>query len=1089
MRKQGSLSLNINNKEACTPTSRLNSTLVKIDSISINIDAAEQSKSEGCEHFTIRGFVADNRERNRNQCWPFSGYDDARFEDINLRLHPLDVPKSRWWLCQSCLSEIDAEGASEDAENATVNSSRLLKTKSSRFHPSSLEDVVAHLSKKLKQPPGWAECKGTKSASEFVQKQIVDPAIDLNTGVRENEVPIAASDFISNQPVPGHSNNELITFTNVGEHQKQLLTPAATTSSKFGITDGAKLKGRHAAGMKLVHNHQNPDDSGGTGCRKTKTKKVRFLKELLDRDKKYAQPTGTGGGSPAIEAAKESCSASGNKKNKKYQKQDTGRSQLLPADSSCGKGEKRKAQDIKCAFADAEMHMTSKSEHSDAINKQAGKKLLGIKQGADRQNNYYDRGQKRIIDSCRRQVFQSTCLQAVHGRVTDPRHNSITPSFQIKGKSNDALDKTPQGVNIVAPADNSKELDGNRLPKKPVETDQIGQQSQSVEDEFSSKNQYLFSDGCLDTRKGTRYYVPRTGNGSFRNETAVQYMGESSSACKYLVDKNTWQGTNSNSGLKRPNRGPCVGNKKPKHSARTEGLNAVHPTEFLISNSNKVVGSRENSELPPHKLSNNMMQEVGTSDDIPMEIVELMARYQYERRVLEVGDNHHLPQSGSNTKHDVVESTSVLRAQQNKKSHLPSTYGPVLSSQQELLSVQSSALASSKPDLLRNCKYDMNNFSPGHRVSPSSRALYQAWQPASHQSDKIARSWPVITPNNPVHMPSAHQGSAPQLFDAGKVPTRSSYVGERRDLDSSNLAHIGQTINDFRPEASNASHPVRVDSRPQMTRSPNPYANETISAMHLLSLKDGDMQSSTPTNKETIANRKTFDRSFSNDHLAKELSGNNFGVGKSYLKFQQPPPYGYQSKVVSSDAPCKCSPPVPIFGSVVASLPGDVGNKKGIHPSNRHPESTHLNRNAGGSLLPSEKNGFLSQKSRLANTSSLPGQELVSAHELSKHIFSPLWSVAGSSHSFKNNNIIKHCNSKSSESYDNLKRRYEPGACCVNRNPMDFTTPGPGNEFMIGAEELKLRNRIHTSYITRPMATNALGGHRFTTYTTPNNWL
>ncbi|CAM8967453.1 unnamed protein product [Rhodiola kirilowii] len=91
MRKQGSLSLNINNKEACTPTSRPNSTLVKIDSISINIDAAEQSKSEGCEHFTIRGFVADNRERNRNQCWPFSGYDDARFEDINLRLH--------LWMC------------------------------------------------------------------------------------------------------------------------------------------------------------------------------------------------------------------------------------------------------------------------------------------------------------------------------------------------------------------------------------------------------------------------------------------------------------------------------------------------------------------------------------------------------------------------------------------------------------------------------------------------------------------------------------------------------------------------------------------------------------------------------------------------------------------------------------------------------------------------------------------------------------------------------------------------------------------------------------------------------------------------------
>lgn len=103
-------------------TSKPNRPLVKIDSISIDlISADEKNEAEKCQHFSIRGYVAEVRKRDKKICWPFA-LDEShnKLEEQTCILPPLDVPKFRWWHCQNCLQEIGTKAS--EKEIATVPS-------------------------------------------------------------------------------------------------------------------------------------------------------------------------------------------------------------------------------------------------------------------------------------------------------------------------------------------------------------------------------------------------------------------------------------------------------------------------------------------------------------------------------------------------------------------------------------------------------------------------------------------------------------------------------------------------------------------------------------------------------------------------------------------------------------------------------------------------------------------------------------------------------------------------------------------------------------------------------------------------------
>ncbi|CAA0838371.1 Protein EMBRYONIC FLOWER 1 [Striga hermonthica] len=80
--------------------------LVQINSIAIDINCAvEEIVPPKHEHFTIRGFVSEMRKKNRKTCYPFAS-EGQNNDDGDLDLPPLSVPKFRWWQCPNCVPEL-----------------------------------------------------------------------------------------------------------------------------------------------------------------------------------------------------------------------------------------------------------------------------------------------------------------------------------------------------------------------------------------------------------------------------------------------------------------------------------------------------------------------------------------------------------------------------------------------------------------------------------------------------------------------------------------------------------------------------------------------------------------------------------------------------------------------------------------------------------------------------------------------------------------------------------------------------------------------------------------------------------------------
>ncbi|RWR82887.1 protein EMBRYONIC FLOWER 1-like protein [Cinnamomum micranthum f. kanehirae] len=77
--------------------------------------ADDQKVEEKCGHFSIRGYVAEVRKTDWKITWPFSVPDDCNESDEDAQwLPPLCVSEFRWWRCPNCLRRIGT-GADTDA--------------------------------------------------------------------------------------------------------------------------------------------------------------------------------------------------------------------------------------------------------------------------------------------------------------------------------------------------------------------------------------------------------------------------------------------------------------------------------------------------------------------------------------------------------------------------------------------------------------------------------------------------------------------------------------------------------------------------------------------------------------------------------------------------------------------------------------------------------------------------------------------------------------------------------------------------------------------------------------------------------------
>ncbi|MCD7447828.1 hypothetical protein HAX54_035306 [Datura stramonium] len=132
------------------------STLMQIESITIDLNPPILVKEKGeCQHFSIRGYVADMRSKDMKICSPFGSS-----RKIEEKLPPLDVPKFKWWRCDKCLQEIEAnhESARDESDDAFVHTGSTI--------------VMAHILSELEYM--FDSRKGDKS------KEIMDDVADTS---------------------------------------------------------------------------------------------------------------------------------------------------------------------------------------------------------------------------------------------------------------------------------------------------------------------------------------------------------------------------------------------------------------------------------------------------------------------------------------------------------------------------------------------------------------------------------------------------------------------------------------------------------------------------------------------------------------------------------------------------------------------------------------------------------------------------------------------------------------------------------------------------------------------------------------------
>ncbi|KAL6536259.1 hypothetical protein OROGR_012831 [Orobanche gracilis] len=96
-----------NGNEPSASASKCLGSVVQINSIAIDINCAmemEEIVATKHEHFSIRGFVSEMRKKDRKMCLPFPP--EVNGGDIDIDPPPLSVPKFRWWQCSECVQGI-----------------------------------------------------------------------------------------------------------------------------------------------------------------------------------------------------------------------------------------------------------------------------------------------------------------------------------------------------------------------------------------------------------------------------------------------------------------------------------------------------------------------------------------------------------------------------------------------------------------------------------------------------------------------------------------------------------------------------------------------------------------------------------------------------------------------------------------------------------------------------------------------------------------------------------------------------------------------------------------------------------------------
>lgn len=518
------------------------------------------------------------------------------------------------------------------------------------------------------------------------------------------------------------------------------------------------------------------------------------------------------------------------------------------------------------------------------------------------------------------------------------------------------------------------------------------------------------------------------------------------------------------------------------------------------------------------------VSEPGSLDDIPMEIVELMAKNQYERCLDNAENSKHLVEMTNEARNGqmidyskvygiekfrILEETSQKRKPHAKNgkngitmrknvgptkqksvdyfshndgnhfnmSHLGHTHASTgisaFSQSQKKPSsrVQFPATVSSRCSCAQNCKW---NGDIGHGFSHTSMQMgtCNTCQTISQSSEEAARLWSSMMPN---HVPLAYsipqKGSAqPTSIDMLSHCSSSLHKGNvNRDHDLKFL-----NLNSTSPEKHNlkigsenlgrrnAEYPLTnkhngIGLHQNLVGSLDLYSNETIPAMHLLSLMDARMQSGAAFNFG--GNSKFLEEPCPREHNSKEYSRLENSVYKASdgMKHLSSELYGKTHRPGKSH---DCFLVNPTVGPSTSSFQHDKGLERTTDFTGQVSLSSQKKEKVQ-SCSPTQSRGRKPQNSMLAHSGLGTNHGAISVHNICRGFLDSSGSMVFP--------LQRHTTENSTQKLETHqtnrtcwppKSSFESTHCFINRNPADFSMPEVGNKYMIKGEDLRFGKLI-----------------------------
>ncbi|XP_068313428.1 protein EMBRYONIC FLOWER 1-like isoform X1 [Pyrus communis] len=1182
---------------------------VKIDSISIDLpDANDKSSSHAgnCEHFTIRGYVAEVRKKNWKLCCPFplDGELDKFDQEPTSLLPPLDPPKFRRWSCQNCVLESGSESIARDhGTDIRIGSDSNNKYAQVPHHSDAplllLDSEQGSISKTVdgKRVEAHVSVDGIvneqhRSSSPFDKKEgrheVAPTAITVNKNVLDDyashemprlnsveaevdpkrtqerhkaeavnlegngsvEVWKSGCEIRDDTNIKLHfSNNKLFWNKNLTQNSEAEHRPSAEENHKESMNASGTCKivgtvdraGDATKGQTNI-NHplhdcdyassENLDKSSSLNRKNGRKVRMRLLSELGDAkpdcfrtedspSNRISNTSGAGTVSQGQVSVQESARVDLGENNKrKLPEEEEQRSQ----GTSLPKSLNRK---VRTSKRDEE---TTRRVEDSELEEDA---VARISLQADMRSNWNRSEIERILAVGKKKIMKSNdigvCSSLVPPKDVVPiealdkvgsssKGNATTIAFSIPAYDASTVREKDQ-IALPAPKAGRKSGSCKRKDKMPevdnglaslfpwptkgpntrkdAEFMQTGHPFHRAEDSPAEKGLDLSLNSYLSAQRDDRKSIPQSEDGFPSWSTRKDGTGK----LDEFIRKNAEANANLNR-LPKPVSNAFSGkighddrssnfftysmpipNEKQNYRSQVEGSLLQQMDISHARNKDKIIEVPKNSAVTVSRKDSNHRAEKtshkGAADDIPMEIVEFMAKNHYERnqKALEAGINSRnvqvhsygfgnlriLEETGEKRKPQARKAKDGATARKNvgpSKQKLVdfSTYIPekdtfrldqmhcptgfnAFSQPKKKMSTreQFPAAGYSSCSCAQNCKWNGDMMS--HGLSNSSL------RPSVPQSkEEAARLW---SPAMPAQTPLTHYNpqkcaAQPSNVDMLSHPPGSLHKGNFHgdyglklfNLNATNLEKHSEGVGSEPFSRTNAEYSFtgkRNGTEPPKSSagSFDLYSNETIPAMHLLSLMDAGMQSSPPF---SIAGNPKFSKR-PIDFYSKEYSVVDAG--------------GYKVTDTMKHQSSSCCGKNHIFERSLDLFP----------------------MNPGGTSTSSYPKGFkraaVENRGSRSQNSAFKGGVLGKNHGTIPVMHKGLSTLADSTmfpqdhHNTEYPMLQKLDTHKANGAMRPPRSSPNSLICTINKNPAEFSLPEDGNEYMISGKDLKVGKQRH----------------------------